>query len=842
MTMRLLVSLTLTLCIFVGWGVPAFAQESGEVRGIVTSRQGDPLVGATILVVNTSRGAVTDIKGRFEIRNLSSRSITLQISMIGYTTKRVETTPRNGAPNLTIALTEEAIALQAVEVTRDVLRRSQDDTRISVQNLVPREAKFLPGAGEDVMRSLQALPGVLAPNDFSSQLIIRGSGPDQNLIVMDEVEVFNPYRLYGAVSMFNPETVTEINLVSGGFPVKYGDRLSAVLDISNRVGTDQKVFAANINTSLTNANVVLEGRTPWGIPGSWLVSSRRTYYDLILGPIAKSTGLVQGDVAFPNFRDLQAKVAIQPVSDHRVTINTIFSRDGVDVVTGEGGDRPDSVAVYNTTLNTVLSANWSWAISPRTVNRMTASWYSNTGTTAFDGKLLDPVLNREELEKLPKDSVQLIARLFGLSFDNAFELSKFSVRDSWSTTFANHALEVGAGWDYISNALSFNLTMDPALRKILESNPRGSAIVEDFRITQEYQKIHVYAQDRIAWGERFFLQPGLRFDYYGNIEKAYISPRINASFALDPITTLRGAVGWYYQSPGYEKLFDQNQFFDLRDDHVRALKAEKAMHTIVGLDRWLDSEWLAKLEAYYKRFDDLVVQKRVPGTRWEATPIPGMDPFTSGGWSAPTLVGRDSLTNIPINDSYGDSYGIEVMLEKRTMRAGDRFSGWLSYSLAWAQRYRAGAVIPFNYDQRHTINIVVNYRWTSWLEMGVFWRIGSNFPFTEPIGIRPRIVVENGQPQLARDFQGRVILDLDYGGEERVNQARKPLYHRLDLRGTASTRFWGVDWAFYLDIINAYNHENISNYRYFVEHDGTLGRRSVSMFPILPTLGISARF
>ena len=118
--------------------------------------------------------------------------------------------------------------------------QQQNDTRTSLIDLNPRNAKILPGAAEDVFRTLQSLPGILAPNDFSSQLIVRGSGPDQNLIMMDDIEIFNPYRLYGVVSMFNPDAVSDVNLISGGFPAKYGDRLSAVLDVTNREGDKTK--------------------------------------------------------------------------------------------------------------------------------------------------------------------------------------------------------------------------------------------------------------------------------------------------------------------------------------------------------------------------------------------------------------------------------------------------------------------------------------------------------------------------------------------------------------------------------------------------------------------------
>ncbi len=155
---------------------------------------------------------------------------------------------------------------------------------------------------------LQAVPGVLSVNDFSAQLVVRGSGPDQNLIIMDDIEVFNPYRLYGFISMFNPETVSDINLITGGFPARYGDRLSAVLDVTNREGEMHSPLHGSVNASITNANIVLSGGLPFGANGSFIVSARRTYYDLILGPIARRSGLVSGDVAFPNFMDCPGEI------------------------------------------------------------------------------------------------------------------------------------------------------------------------------------------------------------------------------------------------------------------------------------------------------------------------------------------------------------------------------------------------------------------------------------------------------------------------------------------------------------------------------------------------------
>ncbi len=136
----------------------------------------------------------------------------------------------------------------------------------------------------------------------------------------------------------------------------------------------------------------------------------------------------------------------------------------------------------------------------------------------------------------------------------------------------------------------------------------------------------------------------------------------------------------------------------------------------------------------------------------------------------------------------------------------------------------------------------MNYKLFDWLEIGGFWRVGSNFPSTEPVGVRPRIIVEKGTPHIATDFKGDVILDIDWGDDSRMNQSRKPLYHRLDMRFTAYTEFWGLRWGFYLDVINIYNHSNVNQYRYFVDSNGRLERKAIYMFPILPTIGINARF
>ncbi len=275
----------------------SFAQ-TGKLKGKITDGSA-ALPAVNIIILDTNFGSASKLDGTYEITGILPGSYEVRFSIIGHDSKTFDIEiEANKITELNVELEFKAIELESVEVT-DIKRQDQRDTRTSLIDLNPRDAKILPGAAEDVFRTLQSLPGVLAPNDFSSQLIVRGSGPDQNLIILDDVEVFNPYRLYGVVSMFNPDAVENVNLISGGFPAKYGDRLSAVLDVTNKEGTTAKSLSGNINISIVDANIVLEGKNPFNLRGSWLFNTRRTYYDLIIEPFVKSAKLVDDNTTFP---------------------------------------------------------------------------------------------------------------------------------------------------------------------------------------------------------------------------------------------------------------------------------------------------------------------------------------------------------------------------------------------------------------------------------------------------------------------------------------------------------------------------------------------------------------
>jgi len=828
----------------------SFAQ-TGGLKGRVTDGE-SPIQYVNVIILDTGFGVGSDTNGNYVIRGIPTGEYKVRFTAVGWESQTFDITiVTERTVELNVVLTEQAIEVGTVEVTGSHVQDKRD-TRTSLIDLQPRSAKVLPGAGEDVFRTLQSLPGVLAPNDFSSQLIVRGSGPDQNLIIIDDVEVFNPYRLYGVVSMFNPDAVADVNLVTGGFPAKYGDRLSAVLDVTNREGITSKSFGGSLNASIVSANLVLEGRNPFGLRGSWLFNSRRTYYDLIIEPFVKNAGLVDDNTTFPNFYDLQGKLVIGPYAGHKFLLSGIISSDGVDVVSGEERNTPDSIGVYNATRNDLVGISWHYSPNKNFLNKFVVSYYKNNGTTNFDSQILDPSLNRNSF----KDSVPdtLAPYLLALSFNAVFSYSKYSVDDKISYFVGDHIIDAGVGADFMETIIDFSFDLDPQLEAIFAANPQFRSVLSDLKDVKFYNKYRTYLQDNYRVSENFFLQPSLRLDYYDILDKVYLAPRLSLSYALDEITTLRATWGIYYQSPGYEKLRDQGILYDLADEFTTLLNAEKAIHYVGGIERWLSSEWNIRFEGYYKDFTDLYIQNVVGGNLFVTEEIPGKNPKYPSGWTLPAVVQGDSTTQIPINGSNGEAYGFELLLAKRNVLNNSRLSGWISYAFAIANRYENGIKYPFRFDQRNTLNVVLEYRINNWLELGVRWQYGSGFPISEPLGIKPRIVLEDrdldGTPETpviatrsgTANVNGEeeVIYDIDFGN--RKLNGHKPEYHRLDIRLNAFADYWGLDWVFYLDVINVYNRSNIINYDYFVTQNLVLGREPTTMFPILPTLGFSVKF
>ena len=283
---------------------------------------GDPLPYASIQIEDPSgrRGILADADGAYAFEGLRAGEATLRVDFIGYERLEKNLVLAANLPNRYDArLVVAPIALETIEIRADRL----EGERKSLPSLVTLDAKSvaaIPALGEqDPIRALQLLPGVQAASDFSSGLYVRGGGPDQTLILLDEVPVYNPTHAFGIFSTFNPDAIDEVRLYKGAYPARYGGRLGAVLDVRNRNGK-REGFSGRAGLSTIAGRGQLEG--PVG-GGSWLVSGRRTYLDPILDALRTD----ENQIPAYYFYDLNARLSLPGVAGGDWTVTGYLGRD-----------------------------------------------------------------------------------------------------------------------------------------------------------------------------------------------------------------------------------------------------------------------------------------------------------------------------------------------------------------------------------------------------------------------------------------------------------------------------------------------------------------------------------
>ena len=352
-----------TLCLPLVFAVSAFGQTpSTTVTGVVIDAGTRAPIPAAVVSAE-GRPVVADANGAF-VLTLPRGRVTIEVVAPGYFT--LVTTLEVGAAGVKdaeLALAKDDGFASSVDVVAPAPAVAP-----ATQTVAPIQVLRTPGALDNIFRTLQTLPGVTATEEFGSRLAVRGGSPDQNLTVMDGVEIHDPYRLFGLTSAFNPETIQSFELATGGFSAKYGDRLSSLLSIENRDGTRTERFAGSATLSITDANVVTEGGLP-GARGSWLVSARRTYYDLVAARIT--------DQDFPGFADVQGKVTWDAGPGKKLSAFALRSRQNAAVTIDEDDARGE---FQDDTANDLAWARFDWSLGSRAQSHTIAA-YSDTQST-----------------------------------------------------------------------------------------------------------------------------------------------------------------------------------------------------------------------------------------------------------------------------------------------------------------------------------------------------------------------------------------------------------------------------------------------------------------------------
>lgn len=869
---RLLACVLLAAC-----AVPTAAAQPAVLQGrVVDAETAAPLGGVTLVLVRDTillAGAVTDAAGAYRFPPRPPGVYTLVVRHVGYRPDATALTLAGTSMRRDVRLRRAVVDLGEVSVEA-VAQRDSADVRPSVLPLAAAQVRGVAGAYEDVLRALQALPGVLATSDFSSQFIVRGGSPDQNLILLDGIEVLNPYRLNGMGSVFNPVLLRDAELHAGGFPAPYGDRLSSVLAVTLREGTAARRLGGRVSLGVTGANAVLEGRA--GGAGSWIIGARRSLYAFL--PARFTSRLItHNDVAFPDFTDVQGKLVLRPGRRHRLQVTGLLGRDDFDVVDSGTSGRDASAARQRLRddrfYHGALGAVWQYLPGAAAEATVYANVYDNRGASAFGGtSSLFGAYRQTPLEPATRSSwYRVAADTMAFTFDQRYHYRRATAGARFAYRTDRHLAEAGLGADLTSHGL----------RQQFDANDPGADVVEGLRdgpawlsgmadsvdTAQRQARAHAYVQDRIALaGGRLFVQPGLRVDYYGVAGRAYLSPRLALSLQLDRFTTLRAAAGLYRQSPGLARLFEEGDLFSPARYHgLDGLRPETAVHVLAGVTRRLGPRWSARLEAYWKRLDALVV----PTLAEVAEAYGRQEDFRYGPASPVGYRLRERRvyrpTATPLNAGRGHATGVELLLERP---ADDGWGGWASYAYARAGRDEplgaARLSLPFTYDRRHTVNFVADVRLVGALRLGLTWRFGTGFPTTPPVGAEPLVAtVADAATGGTRDLllqdpeTGYLRFLPAFGDAAHQRSARLPAYHRLDLRLTYHRTWRGHPLTLYLEAVNVYNRRNVLYYKYYVRvvedlrplpdalrrhPTPMLFREPVYMYPFLPAFGLDVAF
>lgn len=840
---RVCTSIVLLVLCLVGpapFSTSAFAQAaSAALSGAVRDVTGAALPGAEVILTAAVDGAVTrtqaDAEGRFALASLTPGRYAIVAEHPGLLPAVIPDIVLAPGSSGSVILELRVPGInEVVSVGADRLAPQALPSTIEIP---PMAVRGVAGAAENIYRVLQTLPGVSAVNDFDSRLTVRGGGPDQNLTIMDGVEIHNPYRLFGLTSAFNPETVESFELITGGFSAKYGDRLSSILVVENRPGTTARPLAATAALALTDGNIVAEGRLPGMNGSSWLVTGRRTYYDLVAERIV--------DADLPSFADLQFRADVQIRPGQRLTIFGLSSRESTDAEFTNDEDEEETLALQTSTFNDLGAVTFASTIGGRVLSTSTASWYRNRESIDFDGDFR----TRGRRSNSPGIDGKPLASVV---FTRALSIGDVAFRQELTfNAGARHVVEGGVETHGLDTAWRWSIPGDRNFSAANGSSGQGGAgLPSDLDSRRDSRRTGAWIADRWTLTPRFQLEPGVRVDWSGLAGDTSVSPRLAFIADVAARTRLRIAGGLFTQSPGYEKLLQSDYFVDLSDIDGVSLLSERAWHALASVEQDVAPGTIVRFEGYYKDFDRLVLGRlETPdelAVRAATYDFP--DELSSGVPSSP------QITSLPSNGGTGRSYGIEVYAARRATSASTRLTGWLAYTWGRAETTAYGRTFAADYDRPHALSVVASYRATRLIELAATVRAQSGFPYTPALAVRPAATeippTPDGQPARfvpAYDPLGLPVWVPDFGDTSNINSARLPLFARVDARVTFRPRWSSDRWQIYVEVINLLNRDNASTLDTELVYDPTSDRPKLTVvrsgrLPLLPSFGLRYRF
>lgn len=669
--------------VFLLWLVSASMLAQEVKRGAITGRVLDkvtkePVVGATVKVVGTELGAVADVNGKFTIQNIPVGTYQVKVSAVGYeSTIRADVVVATARPYiLVVELAEKSVEGQEVEVVADYFKRRKADSPTSEQNFTYEEIRRLPGGFEDVVRAVSTLPGVSVASAGRNDLLVRGGAPSENLFLIDGIEVPNINHFGtqgfggGPISFVNLDYVREVNFSTGGFGVKYGDKISSVVSLDLRNGREDRTGGKlNLSASQFGFNV----EAPLSKDGQYLFSARRSYLDLIF----KAAGFS----FVPEYYDFLGKVTYNLGGGNEVSALGIGVINNVRLFNDTPEKRFDNSRLLdNTQYQFIGGVTWR---------------------KVFKGGLVSTTLGRTRVDYRFQQRDTLQNPFFR---NNSIE-DEFNLRSD-VTLALSKATELSFGVQ--GKTIGFSAD-------VLLKSRETSAVIVDRQLNDRFTKGAAYLQLLQRFG-RLTATLGGRVDYFDGInQKFYPAPRGSLSYALTDKITLSVSAGRYTQSPSYIWL--------VAEESNRNLKNIQTNVGIAGFEYILQPDLKFSIEGYYKQYGNYAASLNRPFFVIANTGAGfggDEDGFASFGLEPLVSLGK------------GRAYGVEFFVQKKLSETP--YYGIASLTIGKSEFQGVDGVFrPSNFDQRVIFSLSGGYRFDEKWELGIKFRYASGRPFT-PVG------------------------------------------------------------------------------------------------------------
>ncbi len=710
----------LLLCVL---GVVAHAQDVAISGYLKDASNGEALIGATIYVNELERGAISNSYGFYSL-SLPKGEYSIRVSYIGYEVIN-EKIDIDENQTFSFSLKEDSKALEEVVVTGQAANANVESLEMGVAKLPIKTIQKMPAfMGEvDVIRSIQLLPGIQSGGEASAGLYVRGGGPDENLMLLDEAPVYNASHLMGFFSVFNSSAIKGIDVYKSGIPSKYGGKGSSVIDIRQKDG-NAKRFGVDGGIGVLSSRLTLEApiiKDKW----TFLVAGRRTYYDVL----GKAVGVKELQDNKLYFYDLNAKSTYHINDKNHIYISGYWGNDMFsmkDVAYMRWGNMTGTLR-WNHIFGDKLFLNVSGIYSKYDYNL----GVPGEGSDSFDWSSSIEDYNAK------LDFTWFLNENNEVKFGASTIKHKFcpgKVEASESSMFSDMEL---AHYNALESAVYFSNEQKITTRFSAQYGVRLS----------HFQQIGEGEVNTYEDPDNLDKNELVKTTNYGKWDKIgdaviHIEPRVSLKYSLNSNSSVKASYSKMVQNLHLITNTTSPTPLDIWLPTSTYIKPLIVDQISAGYFRNLnDNMWETSAEIYYKDMQNVLDYKD------------GAQLFLNDNIETELLHGT------------GQSMGLEVLVKKTK----GYFTGWVGYTLAKTTReiegINGGKAYPSSYDRTHDLSVVANY------QMNKYWNFGASFVFS------------TGNPATYPIAKYTINGNTQYQYGER-NSSRLPNYHRLDLSAT----------------------------------------------------------